>query len=106
MYPYSSTLGGGAGAASEVVSESCTLGGGVTCGGAALVNISVSCLRAAFCLSPNAVSGLVGVELRKAWVSSMATCVAASCEDSLGKVSVSGGKSVVSENISFSVLGM
>ena len=36
----------------------------------------------------------------------MAACVAASCEDSLDKVSVTGGKSVVSETLYFDVLGM
>ena len=65
MSPFVSTLGGGVGAASGVLSGVCTLGGGVTCGGAALVNISASCLRAAVCLSPNAVSGLVGFGLRR-----------------------------------------
>ena len=40
------------------------------------------------------------------WVKSAAACVAESCEDSLGKVSVAGGKSIVLETLSFSVLGM
>ena len=57
-------------------------------GGAALVNISASFLIAAFCLSPNVVSGLVGVGLRRAWVRSADACVAASFEYSVGKVSV------------------
>ena len=70
------------------------------------MNISASCLRAAVCLSPNFVSGLVGVGLRRAWVRSADACVTASYEDSLDKVSVSGGKSVVSETLYFSVLGM
>ena len=59
------TLGGGAGATSGVASGVCTLGGGVSWGEAALENISASCLRAAIYLSPNAVSGIVGVRLRR-----------------------------------------
>ena len=91
MYPCESTLVGCAGAASGFVSGVCTIRGGFTSGGgAALVNISVSCLSATICLSPNVVSGLVGVGLRREWVSSTAACVAAYCEDSLGKVSVAG----------------
>ena len=35
------------------------------------------------------------------WVRSAAACVAPSCEDSIGKVSVSGGKSGVSETGDF-----
>ena len=56
-----STLRGGAGDASGVVSGVFTLGAGITCGGAALVKISTSYLSADFCLSPNVVSGIVGV---------------------------------------------
>ena len=88
MPPCGSTLGGGAGAAPGVVSGVYTLGGGVTSGGAALENISTSDLSANVCLSPNFVSGLVGVGFRREWVRSVAACVAASCGDSLGKVSV------------------
>ena len=106
MSPFGSTLGGVAGAAYVVVSGVFTLRGGVTCGAEALVNISESCLRAAVCLYPNVVSGLVGVGLRRVWVRSTDACVAASFEDSLGKVSVSGEKYVVYETLSFSVLGM
>ena len=40
---YWSTLGGGAGGVSDVVSGVCTLGGGATCWGAAVLKISVSC---------------------------------------------------------------
>ena len=57
-------------------------------GRAALLNIYASCLRASVCLSPNVVSGLVGVRLRRAWVRYMAACVDTSFEESLGKVSV------------------
>ena len=53
-------------------------------------DISESCLSAAVCLSPNVVSGLVGVGLRRAWVRSVSVCVSASCEDSLDKVSAAG----------------
>ena len=48
----------------------------------------------------------MGVGLRRAWIRTAAACVAESLEDSIGKVSVSGKKSVVSETISVSVLGM
>ena len=74
--------------------------------GAALLKIYARCRSAAVCLYPTVVSGLVGVELRKAWVRSADACVAAPLEDSLGKVSVSGKKSVVSEILSLAVLGM
>ena len=70
------------------------------------MNISASFLSADVCLSPNVVSGLVGVGLMRAWVRSAAAYVDASCENSLGKVSVSGGKYVVSETLYFSFLGM
>ena len=106
MSPCGSTLGGGAGATSDVVSGVCTLGGGLTSGGSSLVNISASFLSAAVCLSHNVVSGLVGVMLSRVWVGSAASCVAAYCKDSLGKNSVSGGEFIVSENLSFDVLGM
>ena len=56
--------------------------------GVALVKISASFLRDAFCLSLNIVSGLVEVVLRRTWVRSAAACVDVSFEDSLGKVSV------------------
>ena len=73
MSPCGSTIRGGKGEASGVASG----GGGVTCGGGAtLLNISASCLRASVSLSPNVVSGLVGVGLRRKWVSSAAACVA------------------------------
>ena len=64
--PCGSTLGGGSGATSGVVSRVFTLGGGVTCGGSALLNIYASFRSAAVCLFPNVVSGLVGVGLRRA----------------------------------------
>ena len=84
------TLGCDEGAASGVVFGVCTLGGGVTSGRVALVNISASFLRAAVCLSPNIVSVIVGVGLRRVWVRSAAACVAAYFEDSIFKVSVFG----------------
>ena len=52
------------------------------------MKISASCWSAAVCLSPNGVSGLVGVGLRSVWVRFAAACVAAPLEDSLGKVNV------------------
>ena len=95
-----------AGAASVVVSRVCTLRGGVTYGGSALLKISVIFWSATVCLSTSVVSGLVGVMLRRAWVMSAAACVAESLEDSLGKVSVAGGKSMVSDILFLAVLGM
>ena len=106
MSPCGSTLGGGTGAAYGVVSGVCTLVGGVTCVEAALLNISASFRSAAVCLSPNVVSGLAGVGLRRTWFRSMSACVSESLEDILGKVSVAGGKYVVSETLYFSVLVM
>ena len=53
------------------------------------MNISESCIRSAVCLSPNSVSGLVGVRLSRAWVRPEAACVATYFEEILGKVSVS-----------------
>ena len=70
------------------------------------MNISSIFWSASFCLYPNVVSGLVGVGLRRDLVTFVAACVAASLEKSLGNVSVSGGKSVVSETLYFSLLGM
>ena len=75
-------------------------------GGGALLKISAIFRSAAVSLSPSVVSGIFWVGLRREWVISAAAYVAESLEDSPNKVSVSGGKSVVSENISFSVLGM
>ena len=75
---------------SSVVSGVCSIGGDFTCGGDALLKISASFRSAAICLSPNVVSGLFGVGLRRACVRSAAACVAASLEDILGKFSVAG----------------
>ena len=70
-----------------------------------MVMISESCLRAAVCLFPNAVILIVGVGLRRAWVRSAATCIAVSFEEILGKVTVSGVNSIVSETLYLAVLG-
>ena len=91
MSPFGYTLGGGKGAASGVASGMCTLVVRVSWGGVAMVKISASCLRVAVFLSPNAVSGLVGVGLRRAWVRSLAACVAAYFDDIIGNVSEAGG---------------
>ena len=93
-------------AASGVVSGACTLRGGVSRGEAVLENIYASFLRAAVCLSPNVVSGLVRVGLRREWFRYTAACVAASFEESLGKVSVSGKNAVVLETLYFDALGL
>ena len=60
-------------------------------GGAALLNISASFLRAAVCLYPSDVIGLVGVGSRREWARSAAACVAKSFDEILVNVSVSGG---------------
>ena len=70
------------------------------------MKISAICLRSTVCLSPNVVSGLVRVGLRRVWVSSAAVYIAEYFEDILGKVSVGGGNSVVSETLYFALLGM
>ena len=80
-----------AGADYGVASGVSTLGGGVgyfcccnisfvyvvTCGGAAILKISVSCFRSAAFLLPNVVSVIVVVVLRKVWARSAHTCVVA-----------------------------
>ena len=106
MSPCGSTLGGGAGATSDVVSGVCTLGGGLTSGGSSLVNISASFLSAAVCLYHNVVSGLVGFVLKRIWVISAAVFVAASFDGIIGNVRVAGKQSVVSENLHSTILGV
>ena len=102
--PCVSTLGGDTGAASGVSSGIFTLGGDVTCGGAALLEVSDSYLKADFLFSPDILSGLVGVGLRRAWVRSVAESFAASFGEVLGNVRVSVEISAVSETISLDVL--
>ena len=106
MPPCGSTLGGGAGAAYDIVSGVFTLGGGVTCGVATLLKISASCLRADVCLSPNVVSGLVGVRLSREWMRSAVACVAASFDEIFGDDSVAGKNSMVLETHSLDILGI
>ena len=106
MSPCGSTLGDGAGTAYGAVSRVFTLRGGVTCGGSDLLKMSASFWSYAACLSPDVMSGIVGVGLRRVWVRSAAACIAKSLEDILGKVSVSRKQSVVSETLSFAVLGI
>ena len=74
--------------------------------GATLLNISASFLRAAVCLSSNAVSRIVGVGLRIVWVISAAACVATLFDEIIGNISVARENYVVSETISLDVLGM
>ena len=106
MSPCGSTLGGFSGATSDVSYGVVALRGGVTCGGSDLLKMSASFWSYAACLSPDVMSGIVGVGLRRVWVRSAAACVAKSLEDILGKVSVARKKSVVSETLSFAVLGI
>ena len=106
MSPCGLTIRVATGGVSGVVSGVCTLGGGVNYKGLTW-RIFPSIFRsAAFCLYPNVVSGIVGIGFRMDLVRSVAACVAASLEESLGNVSVSRGKSVVSETLSFAVLRM
>ena len=73
-------------------------------GGAALLEVSDSYLKADFLFSPDILSGLVGVGLRRAWVRSVAESFAASFGEVLGNVRVSVEISAVSETISLDVL--
>ena len=57
-----------------------------------MLKISVIFFRTAVCLSPNAVSVILGVGLKREWVMSTATCVATSFDDIIGNVWVSGKK--------------
>ena len=66
------------------------LRGCATCGGADILKISVRWFRGAVCLSPNIVSGLVGVGLRRVWVRSASACVAASFDDIISNVRDTG----------------
>ena len=114
MLPCGSTLGCGAGDTSRVSSglftlrggmgEFCCCGlsliGGVTCGGADMLKISASCFRAAVCLLPNAVSGLVGAGLRRSWARLEFACVVTFSEDIVGNGRVSEENFVVSETCS------
>ena len=89
MFPSGSTLGSGAGATPRVASGVYTLGGGVgdfcCCnnvvitgsygGGVAIFRISANCFKDAVCLFTSVVSGIVGVGLRGACISSTATFV-------------------------------
>ena len=70
------TLGGGSGDYSDdggVVGVG--MGGCITSGGTSMLNISSSCFNAAIYLFTSCVSGIVGVGLRRSWVSSNTTCV-------------------------------
>ena len=57
-----------------------------------MVNISVSCFKAAVCLYPNVVSGLVEVGLRRAWARLLAKCVVTSFDEVIGNTRVAGRK--------------
>ena len=71
-----------------------------------MVKISASCLRVAVFLSPNSVSGLVGVGLRRECIISTAACVATFSEEILGEVIVTRGEYVVSETLFFRLGGV
>ena len=64
-------------------------------GGAAMLNISASGFRAAVCLSPNVVSGIVGVWLMRVCMRSTAACVSTYFDDIIGNVRFDGENSVV-----------
>ena len=106
MSPCGSTLGDGAGSAFGVAYGLFTLRGGVTCGGATMLNISASCFRGDFFLSPSVLSGLLGVGLRRVWVRSAVACDAASFDDILGNVRVAGKNFVALETLYLDVLGL
>ena len=106
MSTFGYTLGGGKGAASGVASGMCTLVVRVSWGGVAMVKISASCLRVAVFLSPNSVSGLVGVRLSREWMRSAVACVAASFDEIFGDDSVAGKNSMVLETHSLDILGI
>ena len=89
---FGSTLEGGSGAASGFAYGVFNLGGGVTCGATAMFQIYKSCLRAAVCFYPKVMSGIVGVGLRRAWVRSSSTCVAAYFDEIPGNVRVAWEK--------------
>ena len=55
-----------------------------------MVNISVSCFKAAVCLYPNVVSGLVEVGLRRAWERLSTKCVVTSFDEIIGNARVTG----------------
>ena len=94
------------GDASRVAYGVFTLGRGVTCGGAAMLNILVSFFRSTFCLFPNVVNGIVGVVFRRAWVRSASACVSTSFDDILGNFRARGGNFVVSETLYLDILGL
>ena len=70
------------------------------------MKIYVSCLMADVCLSPNAVSEIVGAGLRRAWVRSVAACVATYFENIIGKVSFSLGNFILSDTLSLAIFGV
>ena len=90
MSPCGSTIRDGTWAASGFASGVYTLGGGVTCWGADLMKISASFFSTTISLSPNVVIGLVGVGLRRTWVSPEATCVDAYFDKIIGSIRFSG----------------
>ena len=69
-----------------------------------MVNISASFLRVAVFLSPNSVSGVVGIGLRRVWVRSVATCIASSFDNTIGNFMVAGGNSAVSQTLYLATL--
>ena len=96
----------GAGDASGVASGLFALGDGVTCGGAAMLNISPSCFRVAFCLYPDGVSGLVGFGLKRVWVRSVVECFSVSFDEIIGSDRNSGKFRCVRESLFSSVGGV
>ena len=101
-----SNIGGGAGTAFRFASRVFSLGGGLTCGGASMLNISLSCYRDTVYLCSNFVYGLVGIGLRRVWMRSAAAYVDEYFDDIRDNFRVSGENSVASETLYLSVLGM
>ena len=71
-----------------------------------MLKISESCFRAAVCLLPCVVSGLVRFGLKREWLRSASAFVAASFEEIIGNGRVAGGNYVVSETRSLAVFGV
>ena len=118
MWPVVSTLEGVAGDAFGVASGKNTIGGGagvfycgvdvlsgaVSQGETSMLKIDANCFNSAVCFYHIIGIGMVGVGLRRAWLRSAATCVAASSEEILGKGILSRNNSIVSDIISATVL--
>ena len=71
-----------------------------------MLNIATRFLKAAVCLSPSCVSGIVGFRLRRDWVSTANTCISTFSDEILGKGMMNMNNFVVLETISNYILGI